>query len=193
VSGATCYAPADEQGVPDHGGPADEPCGEMLQMTVGILILTHGDLARELLASARKIAGELDNFEALPLSWSDGVDKAQEKVGEALQRVDRGAGVLILTDIFGGTPSNIAMAFRKPGRVEVISGVNLPMVVRLGCLNVHSGSTAGTMALEEMASWIREKAQTSICCSSEMPRPPARKAGAPAPASEDGELPSGAG
>lgn len=142
---------------------------------VGILILTHGDLARELFASAQKIAGDLENFEALPLSWSDGVEKAHERVAGALQRLDDGAGVLILTDIFGGTPSNIAMAFREPGRVEVISGVNLPMVVRLGCLNVRSGAAVDAMPLEEMAVWIREKAQTSICCSSEMPRPPAGK------------------
>jgi mannose PTS system EIIA component len=149
-------------------------------MTVGIMILTHGDLARELLASARKIAGELDNFEALPLSWSDGVEQAHEQVAAALRRLDRGAGVLILTDIFGGTPFNVAMAFRKPRQVEVISGVNLPMVVRLGCLSAANGAAAGTtacddMALEEMAMWIREKARTSICCSSEMPRPPAAR------------------
>ena len=138
---------------------------------VGVLILTHGDLAKELLASACKIAGELKNFAALPLSWSDGVEKAQERVGSALAHLDNGEGVLVLTDIFGGTPSNIAMAFRKPGEVEVISGVNLPMVVRLGCLKATAAS--GEMTLEEMATWICDKAQTSICCSSELPRPQA--------------------
>ena len=129
---------------------------------VGILILTHGDLARELLAAARKIAGELDNFEALPLSWTDGIEKARERVGLAIQRLDRGRGVLILTDIFGGTPTNIAMIFRQPGRVEVISGVNLPMVVRLGC-RMSDG-----MLLGEMASWIRDKGKKSICCGNEL-------------------------
>ncbi len=131
---------------------------------VGVLILTHGDLARELLASARAIAGELDNFEALPLSWGDDIDRAHELVDAALERLDRGNGVLIMTDIFGGTPSNVAMAFRDPGQVEVISGVNLPMIVRLGCLELDS------MPLDEMATWIRDKGKTSIFCSSDLPR-----------------------
>ncbi len=159
---------------------------------VGILILTHGELARELLASARKIAGELDNFEALPLSWGDGVEKAHDKVAAAVSRLDRGAGVLILTDIFGGTPSNIAMAFHKPRRIEVISGVNLPMVVRLGCLNTGTGNADG-MPVEEMAVWIREKAQTSICCSSEMPRPPLERKPADSSADDCGPKSAEAG
>lgn len=131
---------------------------------VGVLILTHGDLARELLASAHEIAGPMENFEALPLSWSDGLERSHRKVGEALKRLDRGEGVLVLTDIFGGTPSNVAMAFRDPGRVEVLSGVNLPMVVRLGCLGLNS------MPLAEIGCWIRDKAKTSIVCSCDLPR-----------------------
>ncbi len=132
---------------------------------VSVLILTHGDLARELLASANVIAGQLENFAALPLSWNDEIDRAHEKVEAALERFDRDRGVLILTDIFGGTPSNVAMAFRDPGRVEVISGVNLPMVVRLGCLGLDS------MPVDELATWIRDKGKTSIFCSSDLQRP----------------------
>lgn len=147
---------------------------------VGVLILTHGNLARELLASARKIAGDLESFEALALSWTDGIEKAQEKVAEALARLDAAeAGILILTDIFGGTPSNIAMAFRDPGRVEVVSGVNLPMVVRLGCLR-NDG-----MPVEEIATWIREKGQSSIYCSSELPRPAPTRSSETAATSDD--------
>lgn len=131
---------------------------------VGVLILTHGNLAIELLASARVIAGELENFEALPLAWDDGIEEAQAKVSEVLERLDCNGGVLILTDIFGGTPSNVAMAFRDPGHIEVVSGVNLPMVVRLGCLKTAS------MPIADLAAWIRDKAQTSICCSGELPR-----------------------
>ncbi len=149
---------------------------------VGVLILTHGDLARELLASAHKIAGKLENFEALPLSWSDGIELAHEKVEAALERLDRQRGVLILTDIFGGTPSNVAMAFRDPGRVEVLSGVNLPMIVRLGCLKLDS------MPVDEMATWIRDKGKTSIFCSSDLPRPvPPQDCAAPAAADTDTE------
>ncbi len=67
-------------------------------------------------------------------------------------------GLLILTDIYGGTPHNIALTLRRPGRVEVVSGVNLPMVVRLGC------GADSEMSLEEMAEWIGAKARASICC-----------------------------
>jgi PTS system mannose-specific IIA component len=67
-------------------------------------------------------------------------------------------GLLILTDIYGGTPSNVALTLRQPGRVEVVSGVNLPMVVRLGC------RAESEMSLEQMAEWIGSKARASICC-----------------------------
>ncbi len=136
---------------------------------VSVLILSHGGLAVELLAAARMIAGELPSFEALALPWTDGIEEAESKVRAVLQRLDQSAGVLILTDIFGGTPSNVAMAFREPGRIEVLSGVNLPMVVRLGCLKSSS------MPLSEIAAWIRDKAKTSISCSGELPRPPTRR------------------
>ena len=124
---------------------------------VGILILSHGGLAQELLASARVISGELPDFEALALDWHDSVEEAKRKVGAVLPRLDRGDGVLILTDMFGSTPSNVALGFRQEGRVEVVAGVNLPMVVRLGCL------TSKGMRLGEMASWIRDKGRSSIC------------------------------
>ncbi len=102
-------------------------------MTIGKLILTHGGLARELLSAASVISGRLDGFEALSLDWSDGFDEARGKVAAALERLDQGQGVLILTDMYGGTPCNIAMTFFQPGRVEILTGVNLPMVLRLAC------------------------------------------------------------
>lgn len=125
---------------------------------VGVLILSHGSVAQALLASARTIAGDLPGFEALALSWDGDIEEAQHKVREALRRLDRGDGVLILTDLYGATPSNVALAFREEDRVEVISGVNLPMVVRLGCLKGQ------TTTLAEMAEWIRDKGRGSICC-----------------------------
>ncbi|MDA8017419.1 MAG: hypothetical protein MPN21_08200 [Thermoanaerobaculia bacterium] len=140
---------------------------------VGVLILTHGELAEELLAAARKIAGPLEQFEALPLEWSDGLDEAHRKVSRAIERLDSGDGVLVLVDIFGGTPSNAAMAFVEEGKVDVVSGVNLPMVVRLGCLGLAE------MPLAELTSWIREKGRDSICCGSETPT--ARRQPATAP------------
>ncbi|MFQ5350808.1 MAG: PTS sugar transporter subunit IIA, partial [Thermoanaerobaculia bacterium] len=78
---------------------------------------------------------------------------------DTVETLERGSdGLLILTDIYGGTPSNIALSLRRPGRVAVVSGVNLPMVVRLGC------GAESNMSLEEMAEWIGSKARASICC-----------------------------
>ncbi|MCP3962109.1 MAG: PTS fructose transporter subunit IIA [bacterium] len=131
----------------------------------GVLILTHGGLAPEFLAAARVISGDLESFEALALDWSDGVEEAHHKVGDALRRFDRDEGILILTDILGGTPFNVAMAFHDPGRVEVISGVNLPMVVRLGCLVTND------MPLCDLTTWIRDKGRSSIRSSKDVPRP----------------------
>lgn len=154
---------ADPSGFETANGECEDDAVALAASGVAVLILTHGPLANELLASARAIAGDLDHFDALPLSWGDGIEETRRKLGEALPRLDRGSGVLILTDIFGGTPSNVAMAFREPGRVEVVSGVNLPMLVRLGCAK----ASAGKMSLAEMARWIRDKGKASICCGDE--------------------------
>ena len=131
---------------------------------VGVLILTHGGVAPELLATARVISGNLEAFESLALDWSDGFDVAHGKVGRVLRGLDQGQGILILTDILGGTPFNVAMAFREAGQVEIVSGVNLPMVVRLGCL------VSDEMPLTELTRWLRDKGRSSICSSDDLPR-----------------------
>lgn len=133
---------------------------------VGILILTHGQMATELLAAAEKITGTTDHFVALALGWDESLEQAHEHVEEALASMRSEDGVLILTDIFGGTPSNVAMKFVDPGRVEVVSGVNLPMVVRLGCLQLTA-----SMPLSDMCHWIQDKGRASICSSQNVPRP----------------------
>lgn len=123
---------------------------------VGTLILTHGGLANEMLAAAEVITGKLRGFESLGLAWSDGVDEARARIGASLERLDTGDGVLILTDMFGDTPTNAALSFAKRGRVAVVTGVNLPMVVRLGCLTVQE------MRLEVLARWLQAKGRQSI-------------------------------
>ncbi len=135
---------------------------------VGVLILTHGGLAPELLSAARVISGNLETFEALALDWSDGFEEAHRKVKEVVERLDNGQGALIFTDILGGTPFNVAMAFREPGRVEIVTGVNLPMVVRLGCL------LKDDMSIDDLSRWIRDKGRSSICSSCDLPRPESR-------------------
>ena len=120
------------------------------------LILTHGRLALELLEAARVIVGDLPDFQALALEWTDGPQEAEAKLRRALEEVAGEAGVLILTDVFGGTPFRAAAAVRRPGAVEVVSGVNLPMVVRLAC-----GSQRGK-PVRELAEWIVERGRSGI-------------------------------
>ena len=130
---------------------------------IGKLILTHGGMARELLAAANVISGRLSGFEALSLDWSDGFDEARVKVAAALERLDQGQGVLILTDMFGGTPCNISMTFFEPGKVEILTGVNLPMVLRMAC-QIKEEETS----VSDLARWLQEKAQRSVCLAGEL-------------------------
>jgi PTS system mannose-specific IIA component len=135
-------------------------------MSIPVLIVTHGGLAGELLAAARVIAGELPGFEALALDWSEDLEAARQRVGERVATLDRGDGVLVLTDMYGDTPYNAAASWARSRRVEVVTGVNLPMVVRLGCLrDSHAG-------LEELARWLEVKGRRSICRAGEGGREP---------------------
>lgn len=133
---------------------------------IGKLILTHGGTARELLAAAQTISGRLPAFEALSLDWNDGVDEAKAQVKAAIERLDQGEGVLILTDMYGGTPCNVASSLHQPGKVEILTGVNLPMVLRLACHPCENGG------LSQMARWLQEKSQRSLCLVSDMVQPP---------------------
>ncbi len=95
------------------------------------VIVTHGHLAGELLAAAEMIIGPISHIAAVSIGWHDDVDAARDEVQRAITRVSQGAGVLLLTDMFGGTPTNIASMFLEEGAVEVVTGVNLPMVIKL--------------------------------------------------------------
>lgn len=121
------------------------------------LIVTHGGLAQELLAAAEVIVGTLENFRVVTLDWSDSFDEARDKTRQVMDELDSDQEVLILTDMFGGTPYNVARSLAEPGRVEVVTGVNLPMVVRLGCPDTKGRNVA------DLAEWIQAKARSSIC------------------------------
>lgn len=107
-------------------------------MTLGVVVVTHGQLATELVNSAEMIVGDLPHFAAVSIGWHDEVDHAREDIGRAIARVSASAGgteedhacVLVLTDMFGGTPANLAVTYVSP-HVEVITGVNLPMLIKL--------------------------------------------------------------
>ncbi|MGB3564413.1 MAG: PTS sugar transporter subunit IIA [Thermoanaerobaculia bacterium] len=124
---------------------------------VTTLIVTHGRMAQELLDAAQMIVGEMPRFVAVSLDWDDSVEEVTEKTRRALETVDPADEVLILTDMYGGTPFNVAAGFFQPGQVEVVTGVNLPMVVRLGC------PRSKEMTLAKLADWIQEKSRASIC------------------------------
>ena len=107
-------------------------------MKLGIVVVTHGQLATELVNSAEMIVGDLPHFAAVSIGWHEDVDHAREAIGLAIERVRASAGdspeepadVLVLTDMFGGTPANLAVTFVSE-HVEVITGVNLPMLIKL--------------------------------------------------------------
>jgi len=98
---------------------------------IGVVVVTHGQLATELLNAAEMIVGDLPRFAAVSIGWHDDVTDAREDIVQAIERVRGDAGVLLLTDMFGGTPSNLAMTFIETDQVEVITGVNLPMLIKL--------------------------------------------------------------
>jgi len=132
---------------------------------IPVLVLTHGDLAVALLNAARTIDPQLaDRTEALALPWDVDSDSASGSLKQRLRDLDQGDGVLILTDMFGGTATNVALPFLDPNRVEIVTGVNLPMLVKLGSLRGQD------LPLGEIALRLTAAAQKSIRVASEFLR-----------------------
>jgi len=99
---------------------------------VGVIIISHCKIAEELLKAAQVILGEIPSCIAIGIAPEEKLEKIAERLEQALAQVDEGEGVLILTDLFGGTPSNVSLSFLQEKKVEVVSGVNLPMVLKIG-------------------------------------------------------------
>ena len=116
---------------------------------IGVVVVTHGQLAGELLKAAEMIVGDLPRFTAVSIGWHDDTDNARDEIAEAISRVQQGQGVLIVTDMFGGTPSNLALTFLKPEVVEVITGVNLPMLIKLAELKEQTSLLAAAREMRE--------------------------------------------
>ncbi len=127
---------------------------------IGALVVSHGHLAQELLAAAEMIVGEISHIQAVSLGWHDDVNDARKEIEKHIGEVDNGSGVLILTDMFGGTPSNIAFSFHEPGKIEVVTGANLPMIVRVA--SQKEGDT-----LEIVARTVFEQGRSSISMASD--------------------------
>jgi PTS system mannose-specific IIA component len=129
---------------------------------IGALIVTHGRLAYELLNAAQRIEANVTGIEAVPLEWNDSVDEAREKIAAALQRLGPDRGVIIFTDMFGGTPSNISLSFLERGKIEIVTGVNLPMIVKFATMHEEASDVAS------MAHVISEKGSKAIRVASDL-------------------------
>jgi mannose PTS system EIIA component len=130
---------------------------------IGVVVVTHGQLAIELVNAAEMIVGDLPQFTAVSIGWHDEVNDAREDIAQAIGRVRGDTGVLILTDMFGGTPSNLGMTFLEKDRIEVITGVNLPMLIKLASLQTSQDLLA-------VAREMREHGRNAIWVASELLR-----------------------
>lgn len=122
---------------------------------IGGVIVSHGQLATELLAAAETVVGDISHVTAVSIGWHDDVEMAQDQVQRAITSVSAGAGVLVMTDMFGGTPTNIAAMFLKDGDVEIVTGVNLPMVIKLASNNKD-------LTLSQLAQEVESQGKQSI-------------------------------
>lgn len=139
---------------------------------IPVLVLTHGDLASELLQAAETIDPSLRGQAfAMALPWDVDSDEASRNLKKQLREIDQGEGTLVLTDMFGGTATNLALAFLEPEKVEIVTGVNLPMLVKLGSLQGR------VLSLEELANGLTAAGQKSIRVASEFLHARATKSG----------------
>lgn len=98
---------------------------------IGLILVTHGRLAQEFLVAMEHVVGKQQHIETIAIGPNDDMEQRRADIAGAIAKVDSGQGVIVLTDLFGGTPSNLAISLLDAGRVEVIAGVNLPMLIRL--------------------------------------------------------------
>ena len=128
---------------------------------IGVVVVTHGQLATELVNAAETIVGDLPSFTAVSIGWHEDVQDAREEIATAIGRVQGPDGVLIATDMFGGTPSNLGITFLEQDKVEIVTGVNLPMLIKAASLK-----DAGT--LTDIARMLREHGRNAIWVASEL-------------------------
>jgi PTS system mannose-specific IIA component len=135
---------------------------------VGGVIVTHGHLASEFIAAAEMIVGPLPHLTPASIDWHDDIDVARGELDRAVARVAQGRGVLLLTDMFGGAPTDIASMFLDKAEIEVITGVNLPMILKLA-------DQLPNESLAEVARRVRDAGIEGIHLAGELLPPPAAK------------------
>ncbi len=128
---------------------------------MGALVVTHGQLGQELVSAAQAIVGEISYIAAVSIGWNDDVNESRKKIEQAVSEVDQGKGVIILTDMFGGTPSNLSFPLLKRNELEIVTGVNLPMVIKLA-------NQSGADSLSELVTKVKKQGQSHISIASEL-------------------------
>ncbi len=113
---------------------------------IGMILVTHGRLAEEFVEAMEHVVGAQDNIATICIGPSDDMEQRRQDIADAIDAVDTGEGAIMLTDLFGGTPSNLAISLLQEGKTEVIAGINLPMLIRLAgarkCMNLTQAALA---------------------------------------------------
>jgi PTS system mannose-specific IIA component len=128
---------------------------------IGVVIVTHAALADEFLMATQQIVGAVEGIEPISIDPADPIEEVEARIKKGIKKVDMGRGVLILTDMFGGTPSNISLSFQEKGKVEIVTGINLPMLIKLSTMREDK-------TLDELASFIKSYGQKNIHLASEI-------------------------
>ncbi len=146
---------------------------------IGVVVVTHGQLATELVHAAETIVGDLPNFSAVSIGWHEDVQDAREAIAAAIDRVKQPGGVLLATDMFGGTPSNLGITFLEQDKVEIITGVNLPMLIKAASMKDAASLTDVARALREHgrnAIWVASDLLSGASSAPDAPDAPAKQA-----------------
>lgn len=128
---------------------------------IGLVLVTHGDLGREFVVAMEHVVGSQDQIAAICIGPDDDMEVRRAEIADAVEEVESGKGVIILTDLFGGTPSNLSISLMQPNKVEVIAGMNLPMLIRLA-------GARQSMSVTEAVAAAREAGRKYISVASEI-------------------------
>ena len=128
---------------------------------IGVVLVTHGNLATELVKVMEHVVGPQDQLTTITIDPDDDMEKRREDILNSVQFVDKGLGVIILTDMFGGTPSNLAISIMEQAKIDIIAGVNLPMLIKLA-------SVRSTETISEAVAQAREAGQKYIMVASQV-------------------------
>ena len=135
----------------------DDTSGDM----IGVVLVTHGNLATELVKVMEHVVGPQDQLTTITIDPEDDMEKRREDILKSVQFVDKGLGVIILTDMFGGTPSNLAISIMEQAKIDIIAGVNLPMLIKLA-------SVRSTETISDAVAQAREAGQKYIMVASQV-------------------------